>query len=237
MKYGHYADDDIPHFDPVPGYKTNSYGYRCLEFKPLPNGGKNVVVLGCSHTFGEGLEEAETWVSLAAKQSNKILRWWNLSRPGGNADQMIRILHGTEKVLFPKIIVACWPTWSRRERLDLYPQNLTSDNKLLRTENINTDRNNFLQNIFFLEKFAERNGAKTLHCFAEEVYDLDKNLQVLKEYTIKNCWPEWDRHHLVGAKRDIITTPNLARDGVHYGIKHHQVFAKLLLERFKSKLR
>ena len=237
MKYGYYADDDLPKFSPATGYKTNSYGYRCPEFRPLPDGGKNVVVLGCSHTFGEGLEEEEIWVGRVAKESNKILRWWNLGRPGSSADQMIRILHGTEKVLFPKIIIACWPAWSRRERLDSYPQNLTSDDKLLKTENNYTDQNNFLKNVFLLEKFAEKNAAKTFHCFAEDVYEINDDLQVLDDYTIKNCWPEWDRHHLPEAKRDIITTPSLARDGIHYGAEHHQVFARRFLERFKSKLR
>ena len=237
MKYGYFADDDLPKFDLVPGYKTNSYGYRCPEFRPLPNGGKNVVVLGCSHTFGEGLEEDETWVNQVSKKSNKILRWWNLARPGGNADQMIRILYGTEKVLFPKIIVACWPAWSRRERLESFPQNLTCDDPLLKIENNHTDKNNFLKNIFFLEKFAEKNGAKTFHCFAEDICKLDNNLQVLNDYTIKNCWPEWDQHHLPGAKREHITVPSLARDGAHYGVEHHQTFAGKFYERFKSKLK
>jgi hypothetical protein len=237
MKYGFYADDDMPRFDAVPGYKTNSYGYRCAEFRPLPDGGKNVVVLGCSHTFGEGLEEHEIWASQIAKDSNKTLRWWNLGQPGASADLMIRILYGSEKVLFPKIIVACWPAWSRRERLDIYPQNLTSDNISLKMENNNTDRNNFLKNVFLLEKFAEKNSAKTFHCFAEDVYELDSNLSMLKDYTIKNCWPEWDRHHLPEAKRDIIKTPSLARDGVHYGVEHHQVFAQKFYKRFRSKLR
>jgi hypothetical protein len=237
MKHGYYADYELPKFNPAAGYKINTYGYRCPEFRPLPDGGKNVVVLGCSHTFGEGLEENETWVSQVAKESNKILRWWNLGQPGASADLMIRILYGTEKVLFPKIIIACWPAQSRRERLELHPQNLTSNDSLLKTENNNTDRNNFLKNVFFLEKFAEKAGAKTFHCFAEDVYEVDNTLQVLKNYTIKNCWPEWDRHHLPEAKRNIITTPNLARDGVHYGVEHHQVFARLFLERFKSKLK
>jgi hypothetical protein len=237
MKHGYYADDELPKFDPVKGYETNSFGYRCPEFRPLPDGGKNVVVLGCSHTFGEGLEENETWTSRVAKDSNKILRWWNLAQPGASADLMIRILYGTEKVLFPKIIVACWPAQSRRERLDSYPQNLTSNDTLLKTENNNTDRNNFLKNAFLLEKFAEKNNAKTFHCFAEDVYELDSNLQVLKNYTIKNCWPEWDKHHLPEAKREHITTPSLAQDGVHYGVEHHQVFARKFYERFKAKLK
>jgi len=236
MKHGYYADNELPKFNPAAGYKTNSFGYRCPEFRPLPDGGKNVVVLGCSHTFGEGLEENETWASQVAKHSNKILRWWNLGQPGASADLMIRILYGTEKVLFPKIIIACWPAWSRREILDQIPQNLTSNNSLLKTENNNTDRNNFLKNMFFLEKFAEKTGAKTFHCFAEDIYEVDNNLQVLKNHTIKNCWPEWDRHHLPEAKRDIIITPSLAQDGVHYGIEHHKVFARVFLERFKSKL-
>jgi hypothetical protein len=237
MKHGHYADNELPRFDPVEGYKTNSLGYRCPEFRPLPDGGKNVVVLGCSHTFGEGLEEKEIWISQVAKQSNKILRWWNLGQPGASSDLMIRILHGTEKVLFPKIIIACWPAQSRRERLDQIPHNLTSNDTLLKTENNNTDRNNFLKNVFLLEKFAEKNNAKTFHCFAEDVYPLDNTLQVFKDYTIKNCWPEWDQHHLPDAKRDIITTPSLARDSVHYGVEHHEVFARLFLQRFNTKFR
>jgi hypothetical protein len=237
MKHGYYADNELPKFNPTAGYETNSLGYRCPEFRPLPDGGKNVVVLGCSHTFGEGLEENETWVSQVAKESNKILRWWNLGQPGASADLMIRILYGTEKVLFPKIIVACWPAQSRRERLDLHPQNLTSNDPLLKTENNNTDKNNFLKNVFLLEKFAEKNQVKTFHCFAEDVYELDSDLQVLKNYTIKNCWPEWDQHHLSKAKREHIKTPSLARDGMHYGVEHHQVFARLFLERFKSKLK
>jgi len=237
MKHGYYADDDLPRFDTAKRYKTNTYGYRCPEFRPLQDGGKNVVVLGCSHTFGEGLEEQETWVSLVAKESNKILRWWNLAQPGASADLMIRILYGAEKVLFPKFIIACWPASSRRERLDKNVQNLTSDNVLLKTENEHTDKNVFLKNLFFLEKFAEKIGARTFHCFAEDSYELDSNLQVLKDHTIKNCWPEWDRHHLPEAKREYITTPSLAQDGVHYGVEHHRVFARLFLGKFKSKLK
>jgi hypothetical protein len=166
-----------------------------------------------------------------AKESNKILRWWNLARPGGSADQMVRILYGTEKTIFPKIIVACWPSFSRRERLDQYVQSLTSDNEFLKIENEETDKNNFLKNVFFLEKFAEKIGASTFHCFAHEIYNLEKNLKVLRNYTLANCWPEWNTE----AGRQIITTPSLAKDGVHYGAEHHRTFARLLLKEFKAK--
>jgi hypothetical protein len=233
MKYGLYADDDVPSFEPVPGYKTNPYGYRCREFHPLPNGGKNIVVLGCSHTFGIGLEDGEIWINQVAKSSNKLFRWWNLARPGGSADQMLRILYGTEKTLFPKIIVACWPSISRRERLSEHPQSLTSDNDLLKSEDHYTDTNNFLKNVFFLEKFAEKIDAKTFHCFAEEVHLLKKDINVLQKYTIKNCWPEWNV--LEGTEK--ITHFSLARDGVHYGVEHHTTFAKIFLKQFNARIR
>ena len=55
MKFGYYADREMPvsvalDREPLKGYKVNSHGYRCPEWEPMPDGKKNVVVLGCSHT-------------------------------------------------------------------------------------------------------------------------------------------------------------------------------------------
>jgi hypothetical protein len=96
-----------------------------LNGLPLPEGKKNVVILGCSHTFGEGLEENDVWVNqLYEKVDQKRLRFWNLrSTRCFSADKVVRILYATEKVLFPKIIIVCWPVWSRRERLEILIKN------------------------------------------------------------------------------------------------------------------
>jgi hypothetical protein len=248
MKYGHYSDNEIPnykshdHYNEQNGYVTNSFGYRCPEWNPVPNGKKNVVVLGCSHTFGEGLNEGEVWVEqLAAKTDQTRLRWWNLGQPGASADFIVRLLYATEKVLVPKIIIICWPLWSRRERLlnfdkkPLHRINLTSGDPLLKYENNDTDQQNFLKNAFFVEKFAERQEAKTFHCFAHDVYDINAT-NVYRDTSLKSCWPEWDKHHLSRAKREHITEFNLANDGVHYGIEHHRVFAEKLYNKFYLKL-
>ena len=235
MKYGHYSDNKIPTQD-NPGYQLNSCGYRCPEWNPLPDGKKNVAVLGCSHTFGEALNDGEVWVDqLAAKTDSTVLRWWNLGQPGASADKIIRVLYATERVLFPKIIIICWPLWSRRERLEHTPKNLTSD-ALLKTETEATDRNNFLKNIFFAEKFAETQRAKLFHCFAQDIYEIP-SATVYNNTSLRSCWPEWDSHHLPDAKRDHITTPSLARDGIHYGSEHHRVFAEKIYNRFKLKLK
>ena len=104
----------------------------------------------------------------------------------------------------------------------------------LKNENALTDKNNFLKNVFFVEKFAEKSSAKTFHCFAQDSYhEQIKGLAVLDNYTIKNCWPYWDRVE----QRVPYNEPSLASDGTHYGVEHHERFAKLFLEKFGSKLK
>ena len=236
MKYGHYSDNELP-VQKNPGYAVNSAGYRCPEWRPMPDGKKNVIVLGCSHTFGEGLNEGEVWVDqLSSKTDVEVLRWWNLGQPGASGEKIVRILYATEKVLFPKIIIVCWPEWSRRERLENLPINLTSNNQYLKTETDVTDKNNFLKNIFFAEKFAETQGAKIFHCFAQDIYEVTSTY-VFADTSLQACWPEWDSHHLPHARREHITTPSLALDGIHYGVEHHRVFAEKFYNRFKPKLK
>tara|TARA_B100000900_G_scaffold59363_1_gene44807 strand:- start:944 stop:1615 length:672 start_codon:yes stop_codon:yes gene_type:complete len=223
MKFGYYSDEGLPEGD-----------YRCPSWEPLPEGKKNVVVLGCSHTYGEGLKDNEHWVHFLSQHNTERLRYWNLGQPGASADKMLRILYGSEKVLFPKIIIACWPAWNRRERLDHHAISLTSDHADLKIESDNTDRNNFLKNVFLVEKYAEQNQCKVFHCFAQESYQEHiKGLNVLQDYTIKNCWPYWDKFE----QRQHYDKPNFAADGRHYGVEHHQRFAKLFIDYFGKKLK
>jgi len=243
MKFGYYSDSNIPKSTALSSklkkdYKINSYGYRCPEWSPLPVGKKNVVVLGCSHTFGEGLEDGKVWVDqLYNKVDQNRLRFWNLGQPGASADKVVRILYSTEKVLFPKHIIVCWPFWSRRERLDTHEQNIMGDHKSLESETEHTDRNNFLKNVFFAEKFAEKVGAKIFHCFAQDVYEIPNVANVYSKTSIKKCWPHWSTQKSDSPNRIRTTEPNLARDGLHYGVEHHKRFAELLYDRFKSRLK
>ena len=239
MKFGHYTDQEIPVSvalgkSPIKDYKVNSHGYRCPEWTPMPDGKKNVVVLGCSHTFGEGLEDDEHWVHHISQHNTKRMRYWNLGQPGASADKVVRILYGCEKVINPSMIIVCWPFWSRREKLHHYAQSLMSYDEELKNEDERTDRENFLKNVFFLEKFAQKNQCKTFHCFAQESYhEHIKGLTVLEDYTIKNCWPYWDKFQ----QRVQYKEPSLAKDGQHYGVEHHKRFAEMFLEQFGNKLR
>jgi len=225
MKFGHFTDKGLPESD---------VGYRCPSWDPMPNGKKNVVILGCSHTYGVGLEDDEHWVHFLSQHNTARLRYWNLGQPGASADKIVRLLYGSEKVLFPSIIIVCWPLWSRRERIEHYPISLTSNNDLLKTENEETDKNNFLMNVFHVEKFAEKNQCQAFHCFADESYQQHLNAQnVLKDYTIRNCWPYWDKFE----QRVSYNKPSLAADGEHYGAEHHKRFAELFVNYFGKKLK
>lgn len=241
-KYDFWLDDQIQKMPKYKNYETNSHGYRCPEFSPLPDGGKNVVVLGCSHTFGEGLEEHETWVSILKKEHARMstprdamLRWWNLAYPGASGDFMARVLYGTEKTLFPKLIICCWPAVSRRERLEYqgYPTSLVGGHEYLKYENYLTDQYNFKKNLFLIEKFADHNGAKVFHCFADRVYRRVRTKYFLyNDQSLRSCWPLWDRD-----KREEDRTPDFASDGKHFGVNHHRTFAGHLLNAWSTKLK
>jgi len=225
MKYGHYNDRGLPESD---------HGYRCPSWDPMPSGKKNVVVLGCSHTYGVGHDNNTHWVHFLSQHNTKRLRYWNLGQPGASADKIVRILYGCEKLIDPRIIIVCWPVWSRRERLGKYAESLTSSDEKLKTEDSDTDKNNFLKNVFFVEKYAEKNNCKTFHCFAQDSYqEHTKDLKVLEDYTIQNCWPNWNMH----TARTLHPESSLAADGEHYGVEHHERFAQLFLGRFGTKLK
>ncbi len=242
MKFGHFNDRGLPdNLSNLPAdkdlYTVNSYGYRCPEWDPMPDGKKNVVVLGCSHTFGQGNAEDEHWVHHVSQHNTQRLRYWNLGQPGASGDRIVRTLYGSEKLIDPRVIIVCWPDWSRRERLEAHTTNIPGSDETLRFENNETDLNNFLRNVFFVEKYAERKGCTTFHCFAQDsYYEHLHGLNALQD-TLKNCWPYFDNHHLPDAHREFMNEVSLARDGYHCGIEHHKRFSQLFLDKFGPRLK
>ena len=86
-------------------YERNSYGYRGNDF----GNNEEIMVLGCSQTFGRGLPEEFTWANVFSNKLNK--NYVNLAQEGDSAQaQIYKAFKYFEEFGNPKIIVACLPS-------------------------------------------------------------------------------------------------------------------------------
>ena len=86
-------------------YERNSHGYRCNEF----GNNEDIMILGCSQTFGSGLPEEFLWGTVFANKLNKS--YVNLAQEGDGATaQIYKAFKYFEEFGNPKIIVACLPS-------------------------------------------------------------------------------------------------------------------------------
>ena len=63
-------------------YTFNAHGYRSIPFNDVPNKELKIIVLGCSQSFGLGIDDSNVWDKL-------INNTCNLSRPAGSADMNV----------------------------------------------------------------------------------------------------------------------------------------------------
>ncbi len=84
-------------------YKYNSIGYRSEEF-----GSHNIMTLGCSYTFGTGLNIEQTWPYML---SNKMsMSYANLSYPGDSMQgQVIKAFQYFKEFGHPQYIFGVFP--------------------------------------------------------------------------------------------------------------------------------
>ena len=86
-------------------YERNSHGYRCNEF----GNNEEIMILGCSQTFGSGMPEEFLWGTVFANKLNKT--YVNLAQEGDGATaQIFKAFKYFEEFGNPKVIVACLPS-------------------------------------------------------------------------------------------------------------------------------
>jgi hypothetical protein len=89
-------------------YKKNSMGYRNNEFLKK----ENMVVAGCSFTYGLGLSEELTWADILANKIDE--KYVNLAHPGLSIEQsIINVISYCEKFGNPKYIFCLFPPLHR----------------------------------------------------------------------------------------------------------------------------
>ena len=79
-------------------YKTDSAGRRTTGFENTPAAKRNIIFLGCSFTFGEGVPDASTFPAVVGR-SLKDSRIYNLGVPGSSPSYRLMALKKNKKLL------------------------------------------------------------------------------------------------------------------------------------------
>ena len=126
------ANSDIaPYNETDIVYEFNSHGYRGTEFTQRSE--LNILVIGCSYTFGTGLPYHDVYHQILANRldetTGKKTTVWNLALPGVSNDFIARTLQHCLYSLNPDILVINFTFLPRREyfseenkRYDYIPQ-------------------------------------------------------------------------------------------------------------------
>lgn len=196
-------------------YQINSHGYRSDEFGL----NQEILVLGCSQTFGQGIPQEFTWAKIFSDSIGKS--YANLAQPGDSAQaQVQKAFKYFEEFGNPEIIVASFP--STRLEMPYIPKKNVS--KLFLYENAFKDELQ-MQQIFIenqIEKFS-----KSPHS-PEEVLPIEVALfysfifvQMLQQYcksnNIKLIWNMWDEEYFY----DYVKTnvPEALKDYLHINFR------------------
>jgi len=91
-------------------YTLNSYGYRCLEFEDI-DWDNSILTFGCSHTFGLGVDDTDTW----PYQLSKILDYpvVNLGTPGAALWSLVPNIKTIAESFNPKCVILQVPESNR----------------------------------------------------------------------------------------------------------------------------
>lgn len=182
-------------------YKFNSHGFRSEEFKE----GKNIIFLGCSITFGTGINLEDTFPYKVAKSIN--YNCCNLGVSGSSNDTAFRLSEYWIPKINPDIVVLLSPEESRLELLSNNP-----------TESIHYRINKESLKDSFYEKWVinEENG----------------RLNRLKnQLSIQNiCQSRNIKFLNFNVESDFcFTEKDLARDLSHPGVLSHHSFSEKIL--------
>jgi hypothetical protein len=87
-------------------YKLNKHGYRSEEFDK----NNEVLVLGCSQTYGSGMPEELTWPDMFCKSIDK--KYSRLAMPGDSINgQVYKAFKYFEEIGNPKVVVGVFPLY------------------------------------------------------------------------------------------------------------------------------
>ncbi len=99
-------------------YRFNSSGYRSNPFDERKE--LNVIIAGCSHTFGAGLAWLDTYGEVLRQELTRLtglgVQVWNFGMYAGSNDIICRVLIGGVEALSLDAVFVYWSGRSRREQ-------------------------------------------------------------------------------------------------------------------------
>lgn len=178
--------------DPTRYYYINSHGFRGKEI----SGSEDLLIAGCSFTFGSGIPEEKIWGVQVA--NNMSLSYANLGYPGASILSIINSIFSYFKEYGnPKTLICLFPDLDRIQ--------LPVDNKIWtsKSDKLNKD----LARIFLGEHHHNLPKYSKAPHYIENVMPLSvprwisiKYIQILEQYCkssgIKLVWSTWENNFL-----------------------------------------
>lgn len=218
-------------------YVFNSDGYRCDELQQ-----SDLLVIGCSYTFGVGLPVDQTWgYDLATTMGSPYI---NIAWPGAGAKYMARAIGKVLGVVKPKKVVALMP-YNYRMELCLSDDRIAVFTKTAGMVNLLPPRDKDRMNAFIMYSTKKQEDFELLTAVSQinHMCGLVGADFLWSDWTYSEPRSQWylDMRHSVGTYIEQSVMDNhtrwvdlekKARDSTHPSSEFH----KLLANKFKEYL-
>ena len=191
-------------------YDLNSHGFRNPPFQTIDYSKQQILVVGCSFSFGMGLNQNHLWHDYL-NDGFPEAQIWNLGVPGCSNDTITRLVYRAAPVIRPSIIIIQWTHFNRREYI-------TETNGLQR----------ILPNHprFWNDGSEAYKGFFGMHNKFYDQYWFDKNLAFMsmmaKAHNIIFLWDTINNFPMI----------DYARDDEHPGIESSKLFAVQIYKQY-----
>lgn len=231
-------DKDLNDFD----YKINRYGFRNQKFTKLNPHNYNILVAGCSVTYGMALPESYTWPQILKNkilETKKNINIDNVAVCGIDTFQEIRNIYlYIKKYGKPDFIFMCLPPIYRYPILENPQIRVTTKQDI-----------GWIPDQELLEEYLYENYDKYAMNFFINIITIKNLEQYCNDLEIDLKWISWDNSsqsfykmlnfkNLIDYKFESKYANNInnekywkrARDNAHFGKMHHLEFADLFFD-------
>lgn len=212
-------------------YFLNDYGFREDSFPT----NTSLAAFGCSFTFGTGLPKNRLWHQLLADKQN--VRCLNFGLPGRSIASIVDMFLIASKHINIDTAVFLLPSFTRSQLAMVHPK----DNTVINYIDTDVNFKSTINELYGIDSdivYRALSNEELLKIARDKIYLLDYVLNERNTKVYITSWNEDTYNFLSMLDLDNITLlprwqspsmelaeTDLARDMLHPGIKHHELFA------------